>query len=95
MIIVLLEMMTLFASPPVLSQVCGMALPLASGLFEVFAGARDGAICVALSPFVLWILGVNWDASLAEQAPEAGITPPSRPRSPETVRAAVAALRCR
>ena len=95
MSVIFLEITTSFYSLLVMAQLLGMVLPLASGLSEICTGVRDLALCGGLFPFVMLIPGMNWDASLTEESPANGITPSPRPRSPEMVRAAVAALRCR
>ena len=95
MMVILFEITTSFYSVVALSQLPGMTLPLTAGLPEILNGIRDLVLCVALYPFVMLILSVDWDASLTEENPATGIMASPRPRSPEMVRAAVAALRCR
>jgi len=93
--VILFEITTSLYSLLVVTQLLGMILPLTSGMPEIFNGIRDLVLCVALYPFVMLILSVDWDASLTEENPATGITLSPRPRSPEMVRAVVAALRYR
>ena len=97
MMAIILEITTSFFSPLVMAPFLVMVLPLTSGLAELVSSARDGAICVGLLPFAVMIAGLNRGGSHPLEAPTEGFTPSPRlrDRSPETVRAAVAALRCR
>lgn len=92
--VIFIEILVLVFSPMVLGNWPEMVISLTFTLTERLPSTNVCALWGTLLSFLAMNLRVNWDGSSSDDAP-AVLSPRLQPLSPERVRAAVAALRCR